>query len=130
MKHLTVVGVLLFAAAGDACAQITEIQSRWGGSGSHFPLSSGTQTFLYQATIGCSVPFQVQLEVYHNGVLKHTNLQIVPVPQTSYAYSCQVAMASWGLSQGDTVTFSLKVLDAASGAVLATHLLYGDVTGT
>jgi len=131
VKHLIVVGVLSIAAAGDACAQITEIQSRWGGSGSHFQLSSGTQTFLYQATVtGCTAPFQVQLEVFHNGVLKHTDVKFVPIPQTSYVYTCPVGMSGWGLNQGDTVTFALKVIDSASGAVLATHLLYGDVTGT
>lgn len=131
MKHLIVVGVLSFAAAGDACAQITEIQSRWGGSGSHFTMSPGTQSFLYQATVtGCTAPFTVEFEVYHNETLKYTDTRIVPIPTNPYVYTTSVHMHQWGLTSGDTVTFVLKVIDTASGTTLATHYLYGDVAGT
>lgn len=130
MKHLTVVGVLLFASS-DAVAQGAEINTRWGPSGSHFTMSSGTQYFLYQATVtDCTAPFTVQLEVYHNQTLKHTDTRIVPIPTTPYVYATNVPMIQWGLASGDTVTFVLKVIDTATGTTLATHTLYGDVAGT
>lgn len=130
MKHLTVVGVLLFASS-DAVAQGSEINTRWGPSGSHFTMSSGTQNFLYQATVtGSTAPFQVQLEVYHNQTLKFTDTSVVPIPTNPYVYACNVPMVQWGLTSGDTVTFVLKVIDTASGTTLATHYLHGDVAGT
>ena len=130
MKHLTVVGVLLFASS-DAVAQGAEVNTRWGPSGSHFTMSSGTQNFLYQATVtGCTAPFTVQLEVYHNQTLKFTDSRIVPVPTSPYVYVTNVPMQQWGLTSGDTVTFVLKVIDTASGTTLATHTLIGDVAGT
>lgn len=131
MKHALVVAVLFGAVANESLAQGSEINTRWGPSGSHLTLSPGTQTFGYQATItGVQTPFEVQLEVYHNGVLKFTDSTLVPIPVTPYAYSCSVGMGTWGLCSGDLVTFVLKVKDTASGATLATHTLYGDVAGT
>jgi hypothetical protein len=131
VKHALVVAVLFGAVASESRAQGADINTRWGPSGSHLALSPGTQTFGYQATItGVSVPFEVHLEVYHNGVLKFTNSNLVPIPVSPYFYSCSVGMGTWGLCSGDVVTFVLKVKDTASGATLATHTLYGDVAGT
>ena len=130
MKHLIVAGVL-FAAAGDAVAQVTEIHTRWGASGSHVNLPVGTQTFGYEATVtGTTTAFKVKLEVYHNATLKFTDTKLVPTPISSYLYSCSVGLGTWGLCAGDTVTFVLRVIDTASGATLATHYLFGDVAGT
>ena len=131
MKHALVVAVLFGAVASESLAQGSEITTRWGPSGSHCTLSPGTQQFGYQAAItGVNTPFEVQLEVYHNGVLKFTNSTLVPIPETPYLYICPVGMGTWGLCSGDLVTFVLKVKDTASGATLATHTLYGDVAGT
>ena len=131
MKQALVVAVLFGAVANESMAQGADINTRWGPSGSHFTLSPGTQTFGYQATIiGVHTPFEVQLEVYHNGVLKFTDSRLVPIPETPYFYACPVGMGTWGLSSGDVVTFVLKVIDTATGGTLATHTLYGDVAGT
>jgi len=131
VKQALVVAVLFGAVATEALAQGADINTRWGPSGSHFSLSAGTQTFGYEATItGATAPFEVKLEVYHNGVLKFTDVKVVPIPVTPFAYSCSVGMDTWGLRSGDVVTFILTVIDTASGATLATHHLYGDVVGT
>ena len=131
MKHLIVVGVLFVGWAGDAVAQVSEVHTRWGPSGSHCTLSPETQAFAYEATVtGCTTPYQVQLEVYHNTELKFSNSSLVPDPRTPYVYSNPVEMCTWGLRSGDTVTFVLKVIDTATGATLATHTLIGDVAGT
>jgi len=130
VKHLIVVGVLFFAAS-DAVAQGTGIHTRWGPSGSHCILSPGAQQFPYEATIlGCTTPYQVQLEVYHNSTLKFSDSCFVPIPQGPFVYSSPVEMGTWGLRTGDTVTFVLRVIDTATGATLATHTLIGDVAGT
>lgn len=125
-----VVGVLFGAAANESFAQGIDVHSRWGPSGTHISLAEGPQTFSYEAIITASTtPYQIRLEVYHNGVLKFTDTEVVVVPG-SYSYSQAVAMNDWELSGGDLVTFVLKVIDPASGATLATHYLYGDVVGT
>ncbi len=125
-----VVGVLFCAAASDVSAQISDIHTRWGPSGTHMSLPAGTQTFNYEATItNSTTPYQIKLEVYHNGVLKFTDIDVVAVAG-AYSYSQSVAMTNWGLSGGDLVTFVCKVIDPATGATLATHFLYGDVVGT
>jgi hypothetical protein len=130
VKHLIVMGILSFAA-GDAFAQGSDINSRWGPSGSHFTLSSSTQSFLYEATIsGMANPYEVKLQVFHNGVLKLTDVKPVHIPFHPFLYSCPVGMGAWGLQSGDTVTFVLTVTDMATGAVLGTHCLIGDVAGT
>lgn len=131
MKHLLAVGVLFSLATNEALAQGSEIYTRYGPSGSHFTLSSGAQSFIYEATVtGATAPFQVNLEVYHNSTLKFSDSKLMPTPVSSYTYSCSVGMGTWGLKSGDTVTFVLKVIDTATGATLATHYLFGDVTGT
>jgi hypothetical protein len=130
VKHLIVAGVL-FAAAGDAVAQVSEVHTRWGASGSHVNLPLGTQTFGYEATVtGTTAPFTVKFEVYHNATLKFTDTKLVPAATSPYLYSCSVGMGTWSLCAGDTVTFVLRVIDTASGATLATHYLFGDVAGT
>jgi len=131
VKHLIVVGVLFVGLAGDAVAQVSEVHTRWGPSGSHCTLSPDTQAFAYEATItGVTVPYEVRLEVYHNSALKFSHSTLVPIPVSPYVYSSYVGMGTWGLRSGDTVTFVLRVIDTATGATLATHTLIGDVAGT
>lgn len=129
MKQALVVAGLFVAVSGSALAQGSEIVSRWGPSGSHCTLSPGQQTFSYDATIsGATAPYEVKLEVFHNGVSKFTN-SVLGAPFVPFDYLCPVPMGTWNICSGDTVTFVLKVIDTASGATLATHHLYGDVAG-
>lgn len=131
MKHLMIVGVLSAVMAGDALAQGSEIYTRWGPSGSHVQLAEGAQIFHYDATISSTCAhYTIKLEVYHNSVQKFTSASPGGVPGVPLVYGCPVDMTTWGLVAGDLVTFVLKVIDTASGATLATHVLYGDVLGT
>jgi hypothetical protein len=131
VKHAFVGVVALIALSNEAMAQGVEVHTRWGGSGSHVTLSPQTQVFGYEATVsGATVPYEVKLQVLHNGVLKFTNSRVVPNPIPPFFYSYPVGMGTWGLAAGDSVTFVLTVTDIATGAVLATHNLIGEVAGT
>ena len=129
VKNVLLAGSMLVGLANAASAQITEIHSCYGPSGSHFVLGPETQTFNYQATIsGATVAYVATLDVYLNGNLQTTSSQVVVAPPPSYLFSAPVNMASWGLRPGDAVTFRLRVVRLGSyGGLLAAHSLTGDV---
>lgn len=129
MKQSLIVGGLWVLLSNVAVAQGTDIHSKLGPSGSHFPLSAGTQSFTYEATIsGNQVAYIVFLDVYHNGVLKETKTQIMLFPPLSYEYSASLSMVKWGLKVGDVVAFKCRIVAVGTGIVLASHVLIGDVS--
>jgi hypothetical protein len=130
VKQALVVAVLLGVAAGDSLAQGVDVHNRLGESGSHFTLPLGIQDFMYESTIiAPGVPFQVTLEVYHNGALTFVESKAGPDSTLPFFYSTAIPMGGWRLSAGDTVTFVLRVISSATGDTLASHTLVGDVTG-
>ena len=130
MKQVLVVAVLLGVAARDSLAQGVDVHNRLGESGSHFTLPLGTEIFAYETLIaGATAPFQVTLEVYHNGVLSFADKRDAPGSTIPFAFVSIVPLGSLRLSAGDTVTFVLRVTDSATGETLATHCLFGDVAG-
>ncbi|HZN62140.1 MAG TPA: hypothetical protein VFC90_07015 [Planctomycetota bacterium] len=130
MKQVLVVAVLFCAAANDALAQGLEVHTRFGASGSHVTLSPDAPTFGYEATvIGATAPYEVKLEVFHNGALSFSDSKQVPIPVEPYTYSCPVPTGALRLCTGDIVTFVFTVIDKATGATLATHTLIGVVAG-
>lgn len=129
MKNTLLVGVMLAAFAQVAAAQGADIHTRCGENGGHISIAADTQVFNYEATVsGTTVAFIGVLEVFHNGVLKSSNLQVVLLPPPSYVFDAPVNMSNWGLQAGDQVTFRFKVLKLGSGALLGCHTLIGDVT--
>jgi hypothetical protein len=128
VKQALLVAALVVGASNLASAQIIEIHNRFGPSGTHFQLPSDTRSFCYEASItGSTTAYQVVLEVFHNGVLKATNLETVLLPPPVYEYSCPIDMSSWGLRPGDTVTFRVKVVGLTLGKILGSDVLFGDV---
>lgn len=127
-QGLLVVGLVL-AISNVASAQGMEIHNRLGPSGTHFQLPAQTQQYVYEATIcGGLEPYNINLDVYHNGVLKASYTKLVGVPSTNYEYSETVSMSTWGLLSTDCVTFTCSVTRVSNGTVLATDHLYGDLT--
>lgn len=129
MKHSLLVGIIMAGFAQVAAAQGADIHTRCGENGGHVSIAADTQVYSYEATIsGCSVAYIATLEVFHNGVLKASSVQVVLFPPTSYLFASPVNMSNWGLREGDQVTFRLKVAKLGSGSLLACHSLIGDVT--
>src|SRR5687767_2399926 len=120
---------MMIAVSANAQAQGTSIHNRYGESGSHFALSA-SQPFVYEATIsGFTAPYGVQLEVYHNGMLKHMDQVQVQDAPPMFVFHSPVEMSTWNLRSGDVVTFVLRVIDPATGGTLASHCLHGEVGG-
>lgn len=128
MRYALLVGALLLGASNMASAQGMEIHNRFGASGTHFQLPAQTLDFNYEATIcgGGTQAIKIKLEVHHNGVLKASNTQIVPVPGPETQYSYLVNMGLWGLLPSDCLTFTCTVSRLSDGVVLATDDLFGD----
>jgi len=130
VKQALIVAVLFCAVASDSLAQGSEIYTRFGPSGSLVTLTPDTQSFGYEATvIGATAPYEVKLEVFHNGALSFSDSKQVPIPVEPYTYSCPVPTGALRLCTGDIVTFVFTVTDKATGATLATHTLIGVVAG-
>ena len=130
MKEALVVACMMIAVSNSSYAQGTGIHNRLGESGAHFTLSA-TQPFMYEATIsGGTTAYGVQLEVFHNGILKHSDQALVHQPQPAFLFNSPVGLDTWGLRGGDTVTFILRVFDLSTGETLTTHCLHGEVGGT
>jgi len=129
LRYALLVGALLLGASNMASAQGMEIHNRFGPSGTHFQLPAQSPSFLYEATIcgGGTQGYKIQLDVYHNGVLKSSSTEIVAIPPTEYQYSSHVNMSLWGLLPGDCLTFTCKVSRLSDGAVLAVDHLFGDL---
>ena len=128
VKHVLLVGALVVGLSNVAAAQGMEIHNRLGPSGTHFPMPADTQSFGYEATVcGGIGAYSVMLDVYHNGILKSSSIQIVLLPPPSYQYYSHVDMTCWGLKPGDLVTFRCRVVGLAFGKILASHTLHGDV---
>ena len=128
MRYALLVGALLLGASNVASAQIIEIHNRIGPSGTHFQMPAQTLSYTYEATIcGGTEGYKVQLDVYHNGVLKSSSSEVVGIPQGEYEFSKQVNMGLWGQLSGDCLTFTCTVSRLSDGAVLAVDHLYGDL---
>jgi hypothetical protein len=131
VKHLLAAGLLLFLMSTDAFAQGTNIHSRLGQSESRFSLPACTAAFSYDALVaGPGAPYLVSLEVLHNGIQKLATTAPGGENGAPFFYSCPVDLGGWGLRAGDVVTFILRIVNAATGETVATHVLYGDVCGT
>ena len=128
MKQALLVGALIIGLSNVAAAQGVEVHTCYGPSGTHIPVPADTQTFNYEATVsGGFAAYTVFLDVFHNGVLKSTTLQVVLFPPPNYLFNVAVNMSSWGLTAGDHVTFRCRVVGLAFGKLLASHTLIGDV---
>jgi len=126
VKQTILGGVLCVVLSNVAYAQGTNIHSRLGECGSHTVITADTQSYCYEATIsGTTLAYVATLDVFHNGVRKASFLQTVLIPPPVHAFNAPIAMESWGLKPGDTITFSLKVV--SGGKILAHHVTYGDV---
>lgn len=130
MKHALSVAAVLAFAGSDALAQGADIHTRWGGSGSHFTLPCSTPVFEYEAMIsGIAAPYEVKLEVFHNGILKFLDQKSVQGPTTGFLFASPIAMHAWNLREGDSLIFVLSVTDPETGAALGSHVLFGEVGG-
>jgi hypothetical protein len=127
MRVIVGIGILV-AAASPAAAQAIDIMNRVGPSGTHFDLELPASSYLYEADTYCNYAYRHTFKVYHNGVLKLTDINdIIPQGSPTY-YSNNVSFSGWNLQVGDVVRFysHVKIISGPYRNQVDTDDLYGD----